>query len=391
MTRAKRRRVVVVTGARAEYGLLRWLMGDLRADPRAEMRVVATGAHLSDAHGGTIDEIAGDGFEVAAAVPLNLHDDAPTTVAGAIGAATAGMAAELERLRPEIMVVLGDRYEILGAATAATVQRIPIAHLHGGETTEGAFDEAFRHAITKMSHLHFTAAEPYRQRVIQLGEDPARVWNVGALGVEAVTRIERLSRATLEERLGGFELGERPLVVTYHPATLDVSGPGAAVSALTAALDEFPDRQVVVTGSNADPGGRLVDELFASWAGRQSQRVRCVPNLGQQGYLSLVALAGAVVGNSSSGIIEAPAVGVPTVNLGSRQAGRLRAPSVLDCAEERPAIVAALTAALGSAWPPSSPYGSGGASARIRDILVTEPLDGILRKRFFDLRHPAAG
>lgn len=379
------RRVTVVTGTRAEYGLLRWLMADLREDPRAALTVLATGTHLSDAHGRTIDEITGDGFEVDAKVPLGLDDDRPVEVARAIGAATSGIAIHLERLRPDIVVVLGDRYEILGAAVAATLQRLPLAHLHGGETTEGSFDEAFRHSITKMSHLHFTATETYRRRVIQLGESPTRVWNVGALGVDSVRRVKRLDRSEVQERLGGFDLGDSPLLVTYHSETLGRGGPRDAIMMLTRALDEFPERKVVVTGSNADPGGRLIDRLLMEWSATQPRRVLFVRSLGQQNFLSLLALAGAVVGNSSSGIIEAPALGIPTVNIGDRQAGRLRAASILDCAEDCESVVSALSLALAMARvPATSPYGTAGAAERIRHVLMAHRLEGLLRKHFYE-------
>jgi UDP-hydrolysing UDP-N-acetyl-D-glucosamine 2-epimerase len=383
-TPAAKRRIAVVTGSRAEYGLMRWLMELLRADPAAELLLIVTGTHLSHEHGHTVDEIAADGFSVAARVPVDVEDDSAPGVARAVGAVVAGVAAELERLEPDLLVLLGDRYETFAAAAAATIARVPIAHLHGGETTEGAFDEALRHSITKMSHLHFAAAEPYRRRIVQLGEDPERVWDVGALGVDALDHITWLTRVELEDRLGGFDLGDRPLVVTYHPATLAVQGPEEAIAALTSALDAFPEHQVVVTGTNADPDRDVVERMVAAWASAQPSRVKRVTSLGQQAYLSLLALAGAAIGNSSSGIIEAPSLGVPTVNLGDRQAGRLRAPSVLDCAEEHDAVVAAIGTALGRSWPAQSPFGTGGAAAQIAEILVSHPLEGILRKRFFD-------
>lgn len=383
------RRIAVVTGSRAEYGLLRWLMQSLRANPAAELLLVVTGAHLSDRYGHTIDEIIADGFYVAGRAQVDVEDDSAGGVARAVSAGVVGMSTEFERLRPDLLVLLGDRYESFAAAAAATIGRVPIAHLHGGETTEGAFDEALRHSITKMSHLHFTAAEAYRRRVVQLGEDPERVWNVGALGIDAMTRIDWLDRDAVQDRLGGFDIGDQPLLVTYHPTTLAAHGPRAAVEALTSALDVFGDHQIVITGTNADPDREVIERMLAAWASSQPARVRCVPSLGQQAYFSLLALAGAVVGNSSSGIIEAPSLGVPTVNLGDRQAGRLRAPSVVDCVEDREAVIAAIRTALGRAWPAESPFGTGGAARRIEHVLLSHPLDGILRKRFFDQAAPA--
>ena len=319
---------------------------------------------------------------IAAEVPLELGDDSPLAVTRALAEATRGVAAALDRIRPDLLVVLGDRYEVLAAAQAAMVLNVPIAHLHGGETTEGAMDEAIRHAVTKMSHLHFVAAEPYRDRVIQLGEDPARVWTVGALGLDAIARLPELGDDELRARLEGLDVSDGVLLVTYHPATLDTAGPEPAVRALLEALDraELP---VVVTKANADPGGLRVNALVEAWAAGRAD-VRVVASLGQQAYLSLMRRARAVVGNSSSGIIEAPALGVPTVNLGDRQHGRLRSPSILDVPEEAGAVAAAIAQATGGTWAADSRYGTPGASDRIREVVLTHPLRGLLKKTFHD-------
>jgi UDP-N-acetylglucosamine 2-epimerase (non-hydrolysing) len=377
--------VAVVTGTRAEFGLLRWLLEDLRDDPRAELQLVVTGAHLSADHGATVSEIEAAGLPVAARVDLDLADDSPLGIACSTGRGVAGIAEALERLAPDVLVVLGDRYEILSAATAALILRIPIAHVHGGETTEGAIDESIRHAVTKMSHLHFAAAEDYRRRIVQLGEAPERVWTVGALGLDSIERLAPMDDAELGALLGGWDPGAAPLLVTYHPATLGAADPAAAAAALLEALDAFPHHRVLVTEANADAGGRAVNAAVREWAMERGDRARVFTSLGQRGYLSAMRRAGAVVGNSSSGILEAPALGVPTVNAGDRQRGRLRSPSVIDVGEDAAAIRAGIERALAGTWTPATPYGTPGASARIREVLLTHPLDGLLRKRFHDL------
>jgi UDP-hydrolysing UDP-N-acetyl-D-glucosamine 2-epimerase len=379
------RRVAVVTGSRAEFGLLRWLLEDLCDDRRAALLLIVTGAHLSGDHGRTVDEIRAAGLPVAAEVDLDLGDDAPVAVARSVAAGVAGIAAALERLSPDVLVLLGDRYEVLAAAQAALLLRIPVAHIHGGEATEGAIDEAIRHAVTKMSHLHFAAAEDYRRRIVQLGEDPSRVWTVGALGLDSVERLAPMDDAELGALLGGWDPGATPLLVTYHPATLGDADPTQATGALLEALDAFPEHRVLATEANADTGGRAVNGALRAWAAATGDRARVFVSLGQRGYLSAMRRAGAVVGNSSSGILEAPALGVPTVNTGDRQRGRLRAPSVIDVGEDAAAIQAGIERALAGTWTPSTPYGTPGASARIREVLLTHPLDGLLRKRFHDL------
>lgn len=384
------RRIAVVTGTRADYSHLRWLIGDLASDPAVTLQVVATGTHLSERHGLTVREIEADGFDIAATVDIVLGRDAPAAVARSMGLAVMGFAEAFERLSPELVVVLGDRYEILAAAQAAMLLSVPIAHIHGGETTEGAMDEAIRHALTKMAHLHFVAAEPYAARVRQMGEDPKRVFMVGAPGLDSLDRMTLLDADALRQHLGLTLDARRPLLlVTYHPVTLSRRDPAEAAVELTAALDRFPEAEVVVTGVNADPKASAIDAVFARWVDENHARARLFTSLGFLRYLSLMTQAAAVVGNSSSGLIEAPAIGVPTVNIGERQAGRLRAASVIDCGEQRDQIVAALATALAAenrnrAATGTTPYGRSGASARIAALLRDLPLEGLLTKRFHD-------
>lgn len=384
------RRICVITGSRAEYGLLYRLLKEIRDDAEMELRLAATGAHLSPKFGETYRVIEADGFTIDAKVDLHLSGDAPSHIAEAMGAAVTGMTEAFGRLKPDIAVVLGDRFEIFAAAQAAMLCRIPLAHIFGGELTEGAMDDAMRHAVTKMAHLHFVAAEAYRRRVIQLGESPERVFCVGATGLDNIARLDLLSRSGLEEAIGR-KLGKRFLLVTYHPATL--MGTSTAIDELLAALDMFPDHNILITGVNADPGHQDIASKLESYAAGQPDRISLYASLGQLRYLSAVKHAEAVIGNSSSGIIEAPAMKTPTVNIGERQRGRLRGASVIDCGENRSEIIAAVRKAVSPEFRESvrnspSLYGTPGASKRIKSVLKDFPLEGILIKRFHDL--PAA-
>lgn len=383
------RRIAVVTGTRADYGLLYWLIHDLHRAADFELQLVVTGMHLMPRFGRTVDVIERDGFPIAATVDLALESDTPQAVARAIGTGTAGFADAFARLAPDLVVILGDRFEALAAATAAFAERRPIAHLHGGEVTEGALDDGFRHAITKLSALHFTAAQPYRRRVIQMGEPPERVFDVGAPGLEHLVRTPLLARAELERALD-FPLGETAFLVTFHPATLDEGDPADQCRELLAALDAFAQARIVITLPNADPGGQAIIPLLEDYARRHPQRCRLFASLGQQRYLSLLRCVHAVVGNSSSGLIEAPSAGCATVNVGDRQRGRLRAASVIDCAPRRADIEAALRRALDPGFRAGlarvhNPYGDGAVADRILTVLRQVELRALSRKPFHDV------
>ncbi len=383
------RRISLITGSRAEYGHLRWLAREIAEDTELELQWLVTGSHLCERFGLTYREIEADGFTIDERVDMPITDDSTRAVLHSMGHGLAGMADALQRLSPDIVVIVGDRYEMLVAAEAALVLRLPIAHLHGGETTEGAFDEAIRHAITKMAHLHFVAAEPYRRRVIQLGEDPHRVHHVGAPGLDNIDKLELLNLPALENAVG-FRLGKEFFLVTYHPVTLAGDGGAAPAGEMLAAFDAFPERQVLITGVNADPGFDAIASACDTYAKTNPERAAVRDSLGETAYLSAMKQAAVVVGNSSSGIIQAPAIGVPTVNIGDRQKGRLRAASVIDCGETRDAIEAAIRRALDPAFRASladmeSPNGRGGASRRIKYVLKNAPLDGIIQKQFHDM------
>ena len=388
------RRICVVTGSRAEYGLLSGLIGQLDRDSGIDLKIVVTGAHLSPEFGLTYREIEADGFGIDAKVEMLPASDTASAVAKSIGLGVIGFAEAFDGLSPDLLVLLGDRIEILAAAETALVSRIPIAHIHGGERSEGVIDEAIRHAVTKMAHLHFVAAEPYRRRVIQLGENPARVFTVGALGVDNIVKQKHPTRARLGKELG-FDIGDGVLLlVTYHPATLSDSGPEAPMKELLSALDCFADAKVIFTKANADEGGRLINRMIDEYAARSPQRVYAAASLGNRLYLAALNAADAVVGNSSSGIIEAPALGKPTVNLGDRQRGRLRVESIIDCEETEGAIRAAVETALTPAFRSRAaavtpPYGEGRAAEEIHRRLAAVSLDGLLDKTFHDVSFAA--
>lgn len=388
------RTVCIVTGSRAEYGLLKGVIEGVRNDPRLDLSLVVTGTHLSAQHGMTVDEIVADGNPVAERIAILRNGDSPEDVAHAMGAGIAGFGTAFARIRPDIIVVLGDRYEILAAASAALVATVPVAHIAGGELTEGAIDDAIRHAVTKLSHLHFVAAERYRDRVIQLGEDPERIFVVGGPGSDALAKTVLLSREELEHSLD-FRLRRRNLLVTFHPPTLDPDAAGDQMKAMLDALDGLGgDVGLILTMPNADAGGLALTRQLEAWASKRAN-ARVYSSLGQQRYLTAMSLVDGVVGNSSSGLAEAPSFGVGTVNIGDRQGGRLRAPSVIDCAPERSAIAAALDRLFSPefqyiARARVNPYGGGETARDIVKILAEHPLDGLVRKRFHDLSIPAA-
>ncbi len=380
-----RRRVCVVTGSRAEYGLLQWVMHDLRAQPDIELQVIATASHLSHEFGMTVDQIERDGFEVTRRVEMLLSSDTAGGISKSMALGLIGLSDALEQLKPDVVLVLGDRYEILMAAQACLVHRIPLAHIAGGDVTEGAIDESIRHAITKMAHLHFVTNELSARRVRQLGEDPAAVHVVGSPGLDHIHRQKLLSRDELATSLGA-PLGARNLLVTFHPVTLDAGAPEAQVRELLDALDALPDDLVFWVGKpNADAGGRAIAAELERWAATQP-RARLHTSLGQLRYLSLMAQVDAVVGNSSSGLYEAPSFDVPTVDIGDRQRGRLAASSVLHCEPRADAIRDTIERALRTDCTGTvNPYGDGHSAGRIVAALRAMPPAADLLKKTFHL------
>lgn len=379
----------MVTGSRADYGLLYWVLRGLADAPGIALQIAVTGMHLAPEYGSTWKVIETDGFSVDAKVETVLASDSPVGIAKSIGLGVIGFGEVFARLRPDLLMVLGDRYEIFAAAQAAAMANIPIAHLAGGDTTEGAVDEVIRHSLTKMAHLHFTTNAPARQRVIQMGEAPERVFNVGSPGIDFIVRSKLLTREELEVSLGTTLL-KRNFLITFHPATLDDEGAAVAqMDQLLAALEILDDgaTRFIFTRPNSDAGARAIDQRLDAWlAGREA--AVAYASLGQIRYLSLIAQVDVVIGNSSSGLYEVPSFRKPTVNIGDRQRGRLMAASVVNCApiaeDIRNAVAHALAADYSNVV---NHYGDGGSAGRIvAQLQATPDFQALLKKRFHDLQ-----
>lgn len=381
------KKICVVTGSRAEYGLFSPLLRLLSREPGVKLQIVATAMHLSPKFGLTYRAIEADGFKISAKIKFPLPDECGTAVS--IGKAVAALAPALARLKPDVVVLLGDRFETFAAATAAYTFKIPVAHLHGGEITAGVLDEAFRHSVTKMSSLHFTSTAEYRRRVIQLGEQPASVFNVGAIGLDNIKRAQFPGRAELAAELG-LGLSERLACVTFHPAIFERAAPAAQLKELFSALDRFPGLQVVFTLPNADRGAEELIRGIRAYVKKHPARVSAFTSLGALRYLALLKHSKVVIGNSSSGIIEAPSMKIPTVNIGARQEGRVRPASVIDCPAEAKAIAAAIKKALSPDFARNlsrpNPYGKGDTAPAVKKILLLKLKTGLsVKKTFYDL------
>lgn len=380
-------KVAVFTGTRAEYGLLFWLLKDIQSDPTLQLQLLVSGMHLSPEFGETFKQIELDGFFIDEKIEILLSSDSAVGTAKSMGLGVLGFADALARLSPDVLVILGDRFEALAAAQTAMILRVPVIHLHGGEITEGAYDDAIRHAITKLSYLHGTSTEVYRQRVIQLGEAPERVKNIGAIGLDHLKRAQFMDKLTLSDSLD-FSLTQPYFLVTYHPVTLGEEAPESSFQALLEALDVYSEYQVILTYPNADDGGRRIIPMLEAYATANRKRVLAIPSLGQVRYLSAVKHASVVIGNSSSGIIEVPSFDVPTVNIGVRQQGRLAAKSVLHCPANKQAIEQAIKIAITRGYKADNevidnPYGQGDSSEQV--IAMIKSLRFNPCKSFYDL------
>lgn len=383
------RKICIITGSRAEYGLLYWLIREIDSDDALKLQLIVTGSHLSPEFGLTWREIEKDGFPIDDKIETLLSSDTETGIAKSAGLGVIGFADSFSRLQPDLVVIFGDRFEMLAAAMAALTMRLPIAHIGGGQITEGAIDDAIRHAITKMAHLHFTSIEEYRKRIIQLGESPERVFATGSTGVDNIVRETLLNRSELEDTIG-FKFGHQNLLATFHPATLDAEPAETQMAALLDALDGLNDVHILFTMPNADVGGRALMGMIEDFTAKRPGTTVAFTSLGRVPYLSALGQVDGVVGNSSSGIIEAPSFKIGTVNIGDRQKGRLRATSVIDCGTTTDAITKAMDVLYSETFRKSletvaNPFGDGQAAARIAEILKTFSLDGIVRKKFFDV------
>lgn len=382
-----KRKICVVTGSRAEYGILRGLMKVIKEDPELTLQVIATNQHLSKLQGETFKEIERDGFTIDYKVYM-ADDEAPdnaNTTAKAISRGVSGFADAFDTLQPDLLLILGDRYEMLAVASTALIYKIPIAHIHGGEITEGAFDDAIRHSITKMSHLHFTSTEAYRKRVIQLGEQPERVFNVGALGVENVMKTDFISKEEIEQSLG-FQLTDKCLLCTYHPVTLSNMSSETQVLNLLKALNNYQDYHIIFTFSNSDTNSQIIIKRIQEYVDENQGRCVFIPSLGQRRYFSALKYMKAVIGNSSSGIIEVPSFGIPTLDIGDRQKGRIAADSVIHCGYSTEEIKEGVAKVLVFGHKTiDNPYYKEGTCDAILSVIKSFPLNNLVQKQFYDI------
>ena len=387
-----KKKICVVTGTRAEYGILKPLLRKVKEDNELELQLVVTGMHLSPEFGLTYKQIEEDNFRISEKVEILLSSDTPIGISKSMGLAMISFSEVFDRLKPDLLVLLGDRYEMLSGASSAMVARIPIAHIHGGETTEGAIDEAIRHSVTKMSYLHFTSTEEYRKRVIQLGENPNRVFNVGAMGVEEILNTNLLSKEELEKELD-FKIDSKTALVTFHPVTLEENTSEEQFQNILDALDNFKDLKVIFTKANSDTDGRIINKMIDEYVIKNKGKAKAFTSLGQLKYYSTIKYTDFVLGNSSSGILEVPTFKKPTINIGDRQKGRIQAFSIINSKPNLKEIVNSIDKALSEDFNVIiqnivNPYGNGDTSRKImkhiKDFLNNKQ-DGYIKKEFYDL------
>ena len=384
-----RRKICVVTGTRAEYGLLYWLMKGIDADPELELQIIATGMHLSSEFGNTYQQIESDGFVIDKKVDIELSSDSEVGISKSMGLGMIGCAKAFNDLKPDLCIILGDRFEIFSAVSAAMIAKIPMAHLHGGEATEGMIDEPIRHSITKMSYLHFVAAKEYKNRVIQLGEQPDRVFNVGGLGIDNINKLKLLSRKSFEQAIN-FSLGEKNILVTFHPVTLESSTAGIQFKELLGALDDLQDTKIIFTKANSDTDGRVINSMIDDYVTNHDNTISFT-SMGQLNYLSALQFVDAVVGNSSSGLLEAPSFKIATINVGDRQSGRIQAESVINCDPNSESIALSIKKIYTTSFQKKllntvNPYEQKNSSEKILQIIKNFNITNIIKKKFHDIQ-----
>lgn len=388
MSNMTRRKICVVTATRAEYGLLTPLMKRIRDDEELELQVIVTGMHLSPEFGLTYKAVEEE-FFINKKIEMLLSSDTPVAISKSMGLAQISFAEAYDQLMPDIIVVLGDRSELIPIVSSAMIMNIPIAHISGGEITEGAQDDAIRHSITKMSHLHFTATEIYRKRVIQLGEQPERVFAVGEAGLDNMFDLTLLTKEAFEKSIG-FSLNKKNILVTFHPVTLEQGSAKAQCQALLDAIDTLKETHIIFTKANSDADGRIINAMLEDYVQQHSDKSILFTSLGQLRYLSALQFVDAVVGNSSSGLVEAPSFKIGTINIGNRQKGRIKAKSVIDCTIESDAICKAFDTLYSKTFQEQlkdlkNPYGNGDSSIKIKNILKCFPLERLHVKKFYDV------
>lgn len=384
-----KKKICIVTGSRAEYGLLYWLIRAVKEDQDLELQLIVTGMHLSSEFGFTYKEIEKD-FKIDKKIDMHLSLDTSVEISRSMGIAQTSFSEAFNELKPNIVVVLGDRYEIFSAAVSAMISRIPIAHIHGGEATEGLIDEAIRHSISKMSHLHFTAAEEYSNRVIQLGEEPNRVFNVGGMGIENIKKIKLLSKKEFEKSIN-FQLNTKNILVTFHPVTLEKQTSGKQFQELLNTIDELENTNIIFTKTNSDIDGKIINKMIDQFTFKNPNKSISITSLGQKNYLSALKYVDLIIGNSSSGLLEAPSFKIGTINIGDRQNGRLKAQSVVDCLTDKKNIKKAIERVYSDKFQKllknvRNPYGEECASQKIINVLKNVSLNEILKKPFFNIK-----
>jgi len=385
-----KRTICIITGTRAEYGLLRWVIDGVQKSKKLKLQIIATGMHLSPEFGLTYKEIEKDGYKINKKVEMLISSDSPSGITKSVGIGMIGFSDAIKSLKPDLVLVLGDRFEMFAAVSAAMIARIPVAHCHGGEATEGLIDEPIRHCITKMSQLHFVASQEYKNRVVQLGEQPDRVFLVGGLGIDSINKIQLLNKEDLEKSIK-FKFGKKNILVTFHSVTLENSTAEEQMHELLSALRELSSTNIFFTMPNADTDGRIIFKLIEDFVSKNVHSKAFV-SLGQKRYLSMVKYVDAVVGNSSSGLLEVPSFKKATINIGDRQRGRTKAESIINCRPEKKSILEAIKKAYSNEFHKilkvvKNPYGKGGASKKIVNLVESVSLKGIIKKQFYDLEN----
>ncbi len=385
----RRKKICIITGSRAEYGLIYWLIKEVKADQNFKLQLIVTGMHLSSEYGLTYKEIEKD-FKINKKIDINLVSDTSVGISRSMGIAQTSFSQAFKELKPDLLVLTGDRYETFSAASSAMISKIPIAHIHGGELTKGSWDDTIRHCISKMAHFHFTATEEYKRRVIQLGEQPSKVFNVGGMGIESIKRLKLLSKIEFEKSIK-FKLNKKNIIVTFHPSTLDNQSSKKQFKELLDAIKDLKDTNIIFTKTNSDTGGKEINKMIDFYTSQNHENSIGVISLGHLRYLSALQYVDVVVGNSSSGILEAPSFKIGTINIGNRQEGRIKAKSVVDCKAKKKDIKKSLNKIYSKSFQNmlstvKNPYDNGLSSKKILKQLKKIKLDNILKKNFFDIR-----
>ncbi len=384
-----KRKICVVTGSRAEYGLLYWLLKEIRSDKKLKLQLIVTGMHLSPKFGSTYKEIKKN-FNIDKKINLQISSDTSIGISKSMSIAQSSFSRTLNKLKPDILLILGDRYEIFSAASSAMIARIPIVHIHGGETSEGSMDDYMRHCITKMSHIHFAATEEYRTRIIQLGESPSRVFNVGGMGIENIKRLKLLNKNEFEKAIN-FKLNKKNILVTFHPATLENNTSKLQFRELLAAINNLDNTNIIFTKTNSDLHGKVINQMIDQYISKNSKKSIAFYSLGQTRYLSALQFVDVVLGNSSSGLIEAPSFKIATINIGDRQKGRIKAKSVINCLPEKKSIQNSIKRAYSKNFQSllktvKNPYDNGFSSKKIVRVLNSIKIENILKKSFYNIQ-----